>query len=630
MTITVNLGPGASVHKGEFVPGTVYELYNEVHGDNGTVSGTFRSKVPDNILPLDDTSGWDLVSKDGDVGPEGPEGPEGTNGTAVIDAWEDIAYSNGAGVSHKGIYWVADDGADVGEEPGVSPVWRVDVGGKDQEARGVLESFVEDSFTPIDYSAYSWTDTLTNNAGVANPNSYNKSIAIPISNIDRMKYRGRRWQSSLQSDVDNNSTIIGKKSDNTFVQLLPSVLIPDSLDVIDDYVFDTTGIVELRINRANANTYLPILSEPYIQPDAVRNFVEIRTPGYISTYNVLEYKQDTDADDRLCIQRAVNECFRNGGGKVFFPDRQEGYNLGSSLTSRDEVEGGLTAPDFPLAQIIIPRNSDLSKLITIEFEGPYTPNFADEAILSVPKGYKNVIFSERIANTEDGSAIMASCWAAGGNYSGSNYIQIVAKNLFLRKNTKVGSLDVENKMNGIDMSHVTQFLYDYIKIDTSSVLYDAVEPTSSIGLMMPLVNNKVQQGEGSAYIVGYNSGVRICEHFNAKRLIVLGCINGIEFPGTTVSYHSASITHLNIEACRNMIYMPNSNQVLNIFNYDVEHHNEGGKWYNYQYDILKTGGTGQVNIFNTTVVKSNVGNVNEFIVSGSPTYKVFSGVGANI
>lgn len=167
VTVNVNLGPGASVHKGEFVPGTVYELYNEVHGDNGTVSGTFRSKIPDNDLPLSDPAGWDLVSKDGDVGPTGPSGPQGppgTNGTGVISPWVDGNYTAGAGASHNGIYWVTDAGAATGQEPGVSPVWRVDVGdtpvntvNKAFEESTVVNTYGVDlahvSSTPSSYSA---------------------------------------------------------------------------------------------------------------------------------------------------------------------------------------------------------------------------------------------------------------------------------------------------------------------------------------------------------------------------------------------------------------------------------------------------------------------------------------------
>lgn len=500
----------------------------------------------------------------------------------------------------------------------------------DDDVRQVLQEFLEGSaYVVFDYSTSVWQDALRRDDGSNLPNIYNKSITIPISNINKFRYQGRLWQSGDQPDIDTTSTVLGKKSDGTYVQLLPAVLSPagGGLVPIGEYEFDSVGIVELYINRANDNTYIPILSKLFVETDAVKKEIVRRTPEFESTFNVLDYKLDSDIDDRLCIQRAINDCFVKGGGKVFFPERLNGYNLGSSLTSREEVVNGLSAPEFPLAQLIIPNNEDTSKLITIEFEGAYIPNFAEEAIVPVGKSNRNVIQSQRIATTNDGSAIIASCWTPGGTYSGKSYIQIVFRNLHFRNNTISSGVDVENKMNGIDMQHVTQFLYDYIKVDISSLLYNAVEPTSSVGILMPSVNNKVQNGEGSSYIAGYYSGLRLGEHFNAKRYIVLGCINGIEFPDTVASYHSASIVHLNIEACRNMIKMQNSNQVLNIFNYDVEHHNDVQKWYNYQFDILKTGGSGVVNIFNAQVVKSFIGNVNEFIVSGNPDYKVFSGVG---
>lgn len=130
--VTKTLGRVAVVNKGSFNPsGEPYSKLDEVYGSNGTITGSFRSLVNNNNQPLTNTSAWQLVSKDGakgDKGDEGDQGPAGANGTAVISPWVDGNYSPGAGTSHNAIYWVTDVGATTGQEPGVSPVWRIDVG----------------------------------------------------------------------------------------------------------------------------------------------------------------------------------------------------------------------------------------------------------------------------------------------------------------------------------------------------------------------------------------------------------------------------------------------------------------------------------------------------------------------
>lgn len=64
--IEKNLGKVAVTHKGQFdTLNQPYSRLDEVYGNNGTVSGSFRSLIDENSQPLSDTSAWVLISKNG-------------------------------------------------------------------------------------------------------------------------------------------------------------------------------------------------------------------------------------------------------------------------------------------------------------------------------------------------------------------------------------------------------------------------------------------------------------------------------------------------------------------------------------------------------------------------------------
>ena len=65
------LGAVAVTHKGNFNPSETYEILDEVYGNNGTISGSFRSKIDNNTQPLSNDAAWGLVSKNGDDGERG-------------------------------------------------------------------------------------------------------------------------------------------------------------------------------------------------------------------------------------------------------------------------------------------------------------------------------------------------------------------------------------------------------------------------------------------------------------------------------------------------------------------------------------------------------------------------------
>lgn len=360
--------------------------------------------------------------------------------------------------------------------------------------------------------------------------------------------------------------------------------------------------------------------------------------GSTRTFNVMSYgaKGDGVTDDRIAIQNTINACFDAGGGKVYFPTPSQFYWIGTDLTTASQVSGDVV-PNIDKAQLIIPANTNTTRLITIELVGEYKVNMADEAVQSVGRSSKGFIKSGLIktgsSSNYDGSSIFGTAYPTTNLWYGKNYIHVHMENLIIRSESMQGATNIDNFVHGINFERLTQFTFNYLKVEKSSVIFNSVEPTKSIGIIMPSVNNKAQLGEGSAFVAGWYIGVQQGEHFNAHRLILLGCVHGLGWPTSTQNntYHSASIMHLNTECCRNVFLIQGGGKhVLNVFNADVEHHNEVAKWYNYATDIVKSGTTeGSLNIFNYQVVKSAVGNVNEFVTQGNPTYKILTGVGAN-
>ena len=513
----------------------------------------------------------------------------------------------------------------------------------------VLHSFISGTgtTTDIDTSTLTWEAKIYKIGTGYISNSSNSSVKIDVSNYNKLNITCKKWLTNDSADLLLFGTVIGVSYGNSVI-LIPGRLSgggitnPNQVPTETYSDIDVSSYSDIYIMCSNALTTSPTLTLTSVSlptTDAVKNYIDDQIDSVVSQingntriFNVKDYgaKGDGVTVDRVAIQNAINACFAAGGGKVYFPYPDAFYYLGTNLTTYNQVYGQINNNGMPYAQLIIPLNTDTTKLITIELVGDFKINMADEVITNVGKTQKGFIKSGYVENGNTNyTSILSSIYAPNNTWGNKNYIHVHIENLTFRNETKNGNTHIENKMLGINAGNITQFTFDYLKIETSSALESAIEPTFSIGLILPTVNNKAQLGEGSIYVVGYCHGIMLGEHFTSNRALIVGCVNGLLFPDSASSYHSISIQHLNIECCRNNILMQNSNQVLNIFNYDTEHYVDSTKWYDFKYDIKKTGGSGKVNIFNSQVTKSFAGNVNEFFTTGSPTYKILTGVGAN-
>lgn len=467
------------------------------------------------------------------------------------------------------------------------------------------------------------------------PQAFGQHIRdIDVTGYNRFSLTVRRINVINLEAVRDIPVVLGVRANGESVNLLPSVMSP-LLQPLETYDVDITGFTKITVNAENG-AYLTYLSKSLVEGDRdvydiVKKAID-QAGGRGKYFNVHSYGATGNGltDDRKAIQNAINACYNAGGGVVYFPYPDVFYNLGKDLTQPSEVVGR-PADIHPRAQLIIPYNDDTTANICIELRGEYKANLTDEAIANVGRSIRGFIKSEYVNPGTDRTSILSTRAPTWNTWAGKNYVTLHIESLVFRAETVVNAQNVANRVSGIDMERIIQFTFNDLKVDTSSVFYDSVRPEGTFGIFMPSVSNKQWLGHGTALVVGFEDGIIIGEHFLGSRISIVGCYNALRLPDGE-SFHSASIQHFNAECCVNMIKYGSSQQVLNIFNYDVEHHLFEQKWFNFKHDLFSDIPNSRcaVNMFNAQVVKSNAGNVNEFIVGGTPvTHKILTGVGAN-
>lgn len=64
------------------------------------------------------------------------------------------------------------------------------------------------------------------------------------------------------------------------------------------------------------------------------------------------------------------------------------------------------------------------------------------------------------------------------------------ENLIIRLESMQGTIDIDNFVHGINFERLAQFTFNYLKVEKSSIIFNSVELTKSIGIICPSVNNK--------------------------------------------------------------------------------------------------------------------------------------------
>lgn len=325
-------------------------------------------------------------------------------------------------------------------------------------------------------------------------------------------------------------------------------------------------------------------------------------------FNIKSYGAvpDDNIDDTDAIQAAIDACHAVGGGTVFSPKGRYTIN-GPLKTSKGTAIGN--------AQLLIPCN-DSSNPITITFLGESPSDYESQAIEDLPLATEGTIWESTLVTLDNNGFILQSSRpATGSNFTSWSYVTPILKNMSFRKKVFDGVDNVNNSLSGLDFSKTTKVILDYVKVDVNRTIRLMNNPTStgSIGIKMPQIGNHALLLNTNSLVVGFDIGVFAGEHMTATNMEILGCNVGVWVP---LGNHTISIQMSEIEACK-INYFIAGNSRVDITSYNTEHY-YGSEWFSFVKDFnIVSNVSGKLNILGTTVVLSNIGNSDEFIVTNS-------------
>lgn len=333
----------------------------------------------------------------------------------------------------------------------------------------------------------------------------------------------------------------------------------------------------------------------------------------IHTYNVNDYGIYSGASDNTtALQTLINTVVAAGGGTIFFPYATSTYKIGGALNGTTN------------SQLYIPSDTVGTSHIPLEFRGETAPSMIDFGQAPLPRSTQGqIIESTLLAST---GSIIASM--PGISYGGTfNNVSVRMVNMEFRTPTISGGVDIAGRMTAIDMSQCFEFTFDYLKVSTTSTIWNSIQPSATyktVGVKMQAINNLYQSGNGTLLTQGYYYGIVLGEHTVINRYIGIGDYTAIQ---TSNGYHDATILRANLE-CNKINIEQNGRQNLNIYDYNTEHCYTiaGGvtsEWYYFGYDIINPTSTiGLVTLGNINVVKSSVGQINEFLTDANAVYNI--------
>lgn len=320
---------------------------------------------------------------------------------------------------------------------------------------------------------------------------------------------------------------------------------------------------------------------------------KIKLLGYFDVVKYGANPNDT-LDDASAIQAAMDACVDSGGGIVYFPaprnDNGYHYLVKSALvTSAESVN--------PNAQLLIPYVAMSTKMISLKLLGETPFNFSTEAVSGVERNNNGVIIESTITGSGTTPAVFGTAWSNMTSIGDRNYVEVTMENIIVRTSTKSGSSNIAGTMSAINFSHLIACHFDNVKVDISSRLVDAAEPTNeTFGIILPSVNNKAMLTIGTVFAEGYKYGLVLQEHLQANYIVAAGCIHGLI---ADHSYHAINIQQYLHENCVNGLTMRGEANIF-ITSMHAEHHTSG--WWVTDYDVY----------FETTpaaVVPSYAGNL---------------------
>lgn len=314
-------------------------------------------------------------------------------------------------------------------------------------------------------------------------------------------------------------------------------------------------------------------------------------------------------DSTSAIQTAINDAYSRRIEKIKVPPGR--YMLAGSLTGSGNC------------QLYIPQTREGTHNRSIYIEGTSPPNFEQQGLRDVSPPDNGTIFESTITGSGTRPSVIGAEQGNSGDSWIWNYTNAGLTNIGIRTRVSTGA----SSMCGVNFEYLAQVpLLDMLRVDVDSGLQSMPTPnSSSVGIILPPVNNHLALHAGFLYISGYYTGIRIGEHTQIDNLAIVGAARGIEL---TDSPHGSHIGLYSAEHVAIAFYI-NGEHPLTVVHYDTEH-NTSISWATYSTDIYKATGSKKIAILRSTVVVGGVGyNEAAFASNDATIYKIVCGAGAN-
>jgi hypothetical protein len=377
------------------------------------------------------------------------------------------------------------------------------------------------SLSPGSYTAYSFgggsynsfeLSSTTGGAHTFNVHQLNQDIWMRGDSIQFKPFLGRINIDSLRDGATYNiNKLMGWGSGNGVVGY---VTLGSNLDLTAGVLSATGGSLGV------LDTLLPRLN----QWDVVQDVGGTSYKAHRQiVYNVKDYGAvgDNVTDDYAAIQRAVDSCHSQGGGKVYFPNGM-----------------------YAISQSIVVRVSDVSHTdtaVTVEFIGETPPEMFTNPLTDANNAKPPLTGAIIRATFLSSSAIITTNFGSG---STANFCNLVVINLGLRVRSMTGLTHVAPQGIAIDGSKFSMMTVDNVRIDTESPRDSTVMPaTTAIGINFPKVNNWCQINFTNSLITGYYKAIVVGEHFKANNVELDGNYIGLNTYNET-QYHPLEISQM--------------------------------------------------------------------------------------
>lgn len=282
-------------------------------------------------------------------------------------------------------------------------------------------------------------------------------------------------------------------------------------------------------------------------------------------------------DDTEAIQEAIDSCFNQGGGIIYFPKGI--YDIKGALVT--DVGG-----NNPNAQLYIPPQEDTTtNHVKIHLLGEVGPVYSAGGFGDIDNPETGVILR---SSGVTGSGTFPSLFAVSpasasiGGYT-FNRTTVEIENIIFRvpsENTSNGP-----SLCGVNLRESNQAIVNRVRIDIDTSLFRSAEPTNEVfGLAMPKRDNGTVSSIELSKVMGFRYGFLIAEHTTMDQIEARVNYYAFAFDGSAHTIHGNRIIaqwNKHVFLYDSSFPTSNSTQVnLKVDNLNIEARNHSpSKWY---------------------------------------------------